>query len=97
MSTFIHLLTACVAERRCVALHGSRTALLLVLLAAGTLTGCTNPSLVRVKPWQRATLADYTMRPDRDPLDAAMSEHVYYSRETANGGRGVGGSGCGCN
>lgn len=68
--------------------------LLLGLLAAGALTGC---NTVRVKPWERATLADYKMRPDRDPLATAMSEHVYFSRESASGGRGVGGSGCGCN
>jgi hypothetical protein len=74
-------------------------ALFLLLVCAGAvcLSGCTNPGLVRVKPWQRATLADYTMRPDRDPLNTAMSEHVYFSRETATGGRGIGGSGCGCN
>ena len=60
-------------------------------------SGCASTDLVRVKPWQRATLADYTMRPDRDPLNTAMSEHIYFSRETATGGRGVGGSGCGCN
>jgi hypothetical protein len=59
--------------------------------------GCASTSLVRVQPWQRATLADYTMRPDRDPLATAMAEHVYFSRESATGGRGVGGSGCGCN
>jgi hypothetical protein len=53
--------------------------------------------MVRVKPWERAGLADYTMNPGRDPLATAMSEHVYFSRETATGGRGVGGSGCGCN
>ncbi len=71
---------------------------ILVLAGLGLiLSGCTNPSMVRVKPWQRATLADYTMRPDRDPLSTAMSEHVVFSRETATGGRGVGGSGCGCN
>jgi hypothetical protein len=63
------------------------------LLAAG-LAGC---STVRVQPWQRATLADATMRPDRDPLATAAAEHIYYSREAATGGRGVGGSGCGCN
>lgn len=68
-----------------------------VLLAAAALSGCAHTALVRVKPWQRATLADYTMRPDRDPLNTAMAEHVYFSRETATGGRGVGGSGCGCN
>jgi hypothetical protein len=52
---------------------------------------------VRVKPWERATLAGYPMRADRDPLQTALSEHIYFSRETTTGGRGVGGSGCGCN
>jgi hypothetical protein len=50
-----------------------------------------------VRPWERATLADDTMNPDLDPLGGAMTEHVYFSREAASGGRGVGGSGCGCN
>ena len=66
-------------------------------LVAACSTGCTNPNLVRVKPWERAGLADYMMNPGRDPLATAMSEHVYFSRESAAGGRGVGGSGCGCN
>lgn len=65
-----------------------------LLLSCAGLTGC---STVRVQPWERATLADYAMRADRDPLIAAMGEHVYFSREAASGGRGVGGSGCGCN
>jgi hypothetical protein len=67
------------------------------LAAAAVFSGCASTNLVRVKPWERATLADYTMRPDRDPLHTAMTEHVFFSRETAAGGRGVGGSGCGCN
>jgi hypothetical protein len=67
----------------------------VVITALGS--GCAGTNLVRVKPWERATLADYTMRPDRDPMHNAMAEHVFFSRETANGGRGVGGSGCGCN
>lgn len=54
--------------------------------------GCQN-----VKPWQRATLADVTMRADRDPLGTAQDEHIFFSRENASGGRGVGGGGCGCN
>jgi hypothetical protein len=66
--------------------------LLLLAVASAFSTGCT-----AVQPWQRATLADYTMRPDRDPLASAMGEHVFFSREAASGGRGVGGSGCGCN
>lgn len=63
------------------------------LLGLG-LAGCTT---VPVQPWERATLSDYTMRPDRDPLAGLMSEHIYFSREAIGGGRGVGGSGCGCN
>ncbi len=76
-----------------------RRLLPLLVLAAACLgaTGCTHPGLARVKPWERATLTGYAMRPDRDPLHAAMSEHVFFSREATTGGRGVGGSGCGCN
>jgi hypothetical protein len=69
----------------------------LVLAAAACFSGCANTNLVRVKPWERATLASYEMRPNRDPLHSAMSEHVFFSRESATGGRAVGGSGCGCN
>jgi Domain of unknown function (DUF4266) len=76
-----------------------RSTLLLLLGAvlAAALAGCASDKAVRVQPWQRAVLADYTMRPDRDPLAGEMTEHVYFSREAATGGRGVGGSGCGCN
>jgi len=68
----------------------------LVILAAialaALLGGCTT-----VQPWERATLAEYSMRPDRDPLATALGEHTYFSREAVAGGRSVGGSGCGCN
>jgi len=71
----------------------TRHRLILVLLGlTALLSGCTT-----VHPWERATLADYTMRPDRDPLHNTMFEHIYFSREASTGGRGVGGSGCGCN
>jgi len=71
----------------------SRIALLFTFAATGCFwSGCAN-----VQPWERAALADYSMRPDRDPLMTAMSEHIYFSREASSGGRGVGGSGCGCN
>jgi len=61
-------------------------------LLISVVTGCAN-----VKPWQREHLADYTMQPDRDPLGTAQLEHIWFSREEASGGRGVGGGGCGCN
>ena len=67
---------------------------LLIGLAAltGLSAGCTN-----VKPWERDTLAQYSMRPDRDPVTLTLREHMWFSREASNGGRSVGGGGCGCN
>lgn len=72
-----------------------RAAFAALALAAALLAGgcATSP----VRSWQRGTLTDYTMRPDRDPLATAMAEHTWFSREASVGGRGVGGSGCGCN
>ena len=61
-------------------------------VSATLFSGCTV-----VQPWERAALAGYKMRPDRDPLAGVMSEHIYFSRESSTGGRSVGGSGCGCN
>jgi hypothetical protein len=76
----------------------TRTLILASLAAAGALlAGCSSAEAVRVRPWERATLADASMNPDRDPLGSALIEHVDFSREAASGGRGVGGSGCGCN
>ena len=75
-----------------------RFAVLALLGAAAALfSGCSTTAAVTQRPWERGTLADDTMNPDRDPLGSAMIEHVNFSREAASGGRGVGGSGCGCN
>ncbi|MEI6514386.1 MAG: DUF4266 domain-containing protein [bacterium] len=63
----------------------------LLLMLCG-LSGCGT-----VQPWERGTLSDYTMRADRDPGTESFREHVYFTREAAAGGRGVGGGGCGCN
>lgn len=65
------------------------------LLAAAALTlfwGCDT-----VEPWEKGALAQYSMLADRDPLQSAMTDHVYYTREASHGGSGVGGGGCGCN
>jgi len=72
-----------------------RVAALAALLCALAATpGC---STVGVKPWQRDLLAKPEMQLDADPLDAAIDEHVYFSKEASSGGRGFGGGGCGCN
>ncbi|MEO7932711.1 MAG: DUF4266 domain-containing protein [Chthoniobacterales bacterium] len=65
---------------------------LSLFVVVGFITGCTT-----VKPWERGHLADYTMRPGRDPLSDSISEHVWFTREAYAGGKGVGGGGCGCN
>jgi hypothetical protein len=71
-----------------------RSAAGLCLLAGVALlsAGCAG-----VRPWERGPLSDYIMRPDRDTLADGLYEHVYFTREAAAGGRGVGGGGCGCN
>lgn len=62
-------------------------------LAAGLIcSGCQT-----VAPWERGILAEAKMNPDRDPLRDALAEHMWFSREAASGGRGIGGGGCGCN
>ena len=73
-----------------VAMKTLRILLLLALPALAT-------SCATVNPWERGHLADYTMRPNRDPLTDSISEHVWFTREAFAGGRGVGGGGCGCN
>jgi len=69
---------------------GMALVVLAVIIALGT--GCST-----VEPWQRRTLSDATMRGDRDPAGLLLAEHMWFSREAAAGGRGVGGGGCGCN
>lgn len=55
-------------------------------------------SLVQpVQPWEKGTLARPEMTFEADRLDAKFTEHVYFSKEAASGGSGVGGGGCGCN
>jgi len=67
----------------------SRIALLGFLVLA--------PGCVNVQPWDRDALAKDAMKPERDPVTLAVREHLWFSREAANGGRTVGGGGCGCN
>ncbi len=65
--------------------------ILLVALALSA-SGCTT-----VQPWERDVLARPEMSLDANPLDAAIDDHIYFSKEASSGGRGFGGGGCGCN
>ena len=68
--------------------------LIPVWLAAAMLAACAN---LGVEPWERDVLAKPEMSLDADPVDAAIDEHIYFSKEASSGGRGFGGGGCGCN
>ena len=67
-----------------------RTPVLLISIVALLGGGCT-----AVKPWERDLHARADMQ--ADALDAAIDDHIYFSKEASSGGRGFGGGGCGCN
>ena len=50
-----------------------------------------------VEPWERDILAKDEMQLTADPVEAAIDDHIYFSKEASSGGRGFGGGGCGCN
>jgi len=59
------------------------------------LGGCVN---LGVQPWERDLLAKPAMQLSGSmPLEGAIDDHIYFSKEAATGGRGYGGGGCGCN
>jgi Domain of unknown function (DUF4266) len=68
--------------------------LILLLLSSTMAGGCAS---LGVRPWQREILARPAMQLDADPLDAAIDDHLYFSKEASSGGRTFGGGGCGCN
>lgn len=70
---------------------------LAIAAIAGTVAMCTGCSTIGVKPWERDILARPEMALDASPVDNAFDEHMYFSKESASGGRGFGGGGCGCN
>jgi hypothetical protein len=65
-----------------------RPVLLIAILA--TLGGCAT-----VQPWERDLHAREDMQPNQ--RDAAIDDHIYFSKEASSGGRGFAGGGCGCN
>jgi hypothetical protein len=72
----------------------SRLSFLCLVAGAALVSGCNS---LGVKPWQRDVLAREEMRLDADPLDAAIDDHMYFSKEASSGGRSFAGGGCGCN
>jgi hypothetical protein len=65
---------------------------LFILLLLAAVSGC-----AEVKPWQRNILAQPDMQLVPDKMQHYLDDHVYFSKESSTGGKGVGGGGCGCN
>ncbi|MBB1302527.1 MULTISPECIES: DUF4266 domain-containing protein [Pseudoalteromonas] len=68
-----------------------KNSLLTMLILSAT--GCVS---IGVEPWQRDLLAKDEMSLSGG-LDAAVDDHIYFSKEASSGGRSFGGGGCGCN
>ncbi|HEY2532468.1 MAG TPA: DUF4266 domain-containing protein [Xanthobacteraceae bacterium] len=75
-------------------MHCRYLSLSLLLGWAALEAGC---SSLGVKPWQRGVLAQESMQPNANPLDRAIDDHLYFSKEASSGGRSFAGGGCGCN
>jgi len=61
------------------------------------LAGCSHLKPAKVKPWERGVMAREDMALVPNPVQEGLDEHIYFSKEAASGGSGVGGGGCGCN
>jgi hypothetical protein len=68
--------------------------ILCLLSSTAIAGGCAS---VGVKPWQRDVLAREDMQLGANSLDAAIDDHMYFSKEASSGGRSFAGGGCGCN
>jgi len=65
---------------------------LTLTLSLLLLSACTT-----VQPWEKNLLAKPSMALVADENENFLDEHIYFSKEAATGGQGVGGGGCGCN
>ena len=72
-------------------------AALALCAALGGASGCAHPPPPPIQPWQREYLSRRAMRFDADPLEDRFRQHMFGSREGADGGYGHPGGGCGCN
>lgn len=69
----------------------------LALSATAAMYGLGGCAMQPPQAWEKGNLARREMTMESDPLDQAFTQHVYFSKESASGGYGVGGGGCGCN
>ena len=67
------------------------------ILAAVALAACAAAAAgcAGIEPWERDLHARADMKADAH--DAAIDDHIYFSKEASSGGRSFAGGGCGCN
>jgi len=68
--------------------------LILLVPLIVSATGCAS---LGVEPWERDLLAKDEMSLTASPVDSALDDHIYFSKEASSGGKSFGGGGCGCN
>jgi len=68
--------------------------LVLLITVITNLGAC---SSLGVEPWERDLLAKKSMALTSSPVDSALDDHIYFSKEASSGGKNFGGGGCGCN
>jgi hypothetical protein len=70
-----------------------KTLILTAFISLFVLSGC---SSLGVEPWERDLLAKKEMALTSSPIDAALDDHIYFSKEATSGGKSFGGGGGGC-
>lgn len=74
--------------------HISKGNFFFLIAIALSSSACSN---LGVEPWERDLLSKKEMALTSSPIDAALDDHIYFSKEASSGGKSFGGGGCGCN
>jgi hypothetical protein len=69
----------------------------LAALAGGLAASTSGCGVLGAKPWDHDLLSQRAMQVNPYPLEAAVDDHIYFSKEASSGGRTFAGGGCGCN
>jgi hypothetical protein len=72
----------------------SRFRLALAIALAALSCGC---AATAMKPWDRDLMAQKKMNFNAIPIEHAIDDHIYFSKEGSTGGSDMNGGGCGCN
>lgn len=74
-----------------------RKTYLRLVVAVGMVALASGCASLGAKAYDRDLLARDEMRLDANPVDRAIDDHLYFSKEASSGGRSYAGGGCGCN